>query len=347
MDRRILTLGEENANIGRMTGTLAVRAHRAATLDSKRRVEYRELPAVRLLNRCSSDRVPFEWTLNPYRGCEFGCKYCYARYTHEFMEFHDSLAFERLIFAKHWSEAALRAELRRVRSGEWIALGTATDPYQPAERRYRLTRRILSVFAGLAGYNLGITTKSDLVADDAELLRRVSERNNLRVTLTITTADAALARLLEPMAPRPDLRFGALRRLADAGVSCGVTVSPVMPGINDSRDSIDAVAREAKRQRARYFQGHVVFLQPSAAAVFLPFLEREFPHLSRAYLEHFSRSAYIRGEYPERIQDLIREVRAEHGLEGGAAWQPLVEQASFDFGAQQAATPFRVMSVCR
>src|SRR5208283_3038446 len=134
-----------------MASALALRAHRAATLLRKRRVEYRELPAVQLLNRCSSARVPFQWTLNPYRGCEFACKYCYARYTHEFMEFHDSLAFERVIFAKSWDEAALRAGLRRVRPGQWIALGTATDPYQPAERRYRLTRRILSVFATLTG----------------------------------------------------------------------------------------------------------------------------------------------------------------------------------------------------
>ena len=330
-----------------MAGTLAQHAHDAVTLENKRRVEYRELPAVHLLNRCSSGRVPFEWTLNPYRGCELGCKYCYARYTHEFMEFHDSLAFERLIFAKRWSEGALRAELRRVRPGEWIALGTATDPYQPAERRYRLTRRILTVFAGLSGYNLGITTKSDLVAGDAELLRRVAERNNLRVTLTITTADARLARLLEPMAPRPQLRFGALRRLAGAGVPCGVTVSPVMPGINDSRDSIETVARQAKQHGARYFQGHVVFLQPSAAAVFLPFLEREFPRLARGYVKRFANSPYLRGEYPQRIQELIREVRAEHGLEGGTAWQPLVEQGSFDFGAPPAITQLRVMSVCR
>src|SRR5271157_1358840 len=148
-----------------MPATLAERAQSAPTLARKLRVEYRELPAVQLLNRCSSGRVPFQWTLNPYRGCEFACKYCYARYTHEFMEFHDSLAFERLIFTKTWNEAALRAELRRVRPGQWIALGTATDPYQPAERRYRLTRRILSVFATLTGYNLGLTTKSDLVTD--------------------------------------------------------------------------------------------------------------------------------------------------------------------------------------
>jgi DNA repair photolyase len=330
-----------------MSSALARRAQRATLLARKRRVEYRELPAVQLLNRCSSDRVPFEWTLNPYRGCEFACKYCYARYTHEFMEFHDSLAFERLIFAKTWDESALRAGLRRVRPGQWIALGTATDPYQPAERRYRLTRRILSVFATLAGYNLGITTKSDLVADDAGLLQRVAARNNLRVTMTITTTDERLARQLEPLAPRPELRYSALRRLAAAGVVCGVTVSPVLPGLNDSRAGLEAIANKARLAGASYLHGRILFLQPSAAAVFLPFLERAFPGLAKSYLNYFSRSAYIRGDYPLRIRDLLHEVSAAHGLESGAYWQPLVEQSSFDFGAEAAASPFRVLSACR
>ena len=114
-------------------------------LTRKRRVEYRTLPTRKWLNRCDSKRVPFDWTLNPYRGCEFGCKYCYARYTHEFMERWDSTLFETEIYAKDWDPAKFRAELRSVRRGESIALGTATDPYQPAERRFGLTRSALEV----------------------------------------------------------------------------------------------------------------------------------------------------------------------------------------------------------
>lgn len=331
-----------------MLNGLARHAHVGTTLQQKRVVEYRELQTVRLLNRCASPRVPFEWTINPYRGCEFGCKYCYARYTHEFLEYRDSADFEKLIFAKNWDHAAFRRELRQVKLGQWIALGTATDPYQPAERRYRLTRQILEVFARLSGYNLDITTKSDLPTRDSDLLAEASRRNHVRLTKTVTTADPALARRLEPLAPRPELRFAALRTLTGAGVDCGVAISPLMPGINDSAASVDHVAREAKAAGARYLMGQAVFLQPSAAAVFLPFLDAKFPQLAPAYRKHFSRWSRIRGEYPERMKIMIREARERYGLEGSSHWQPIVEQGVLDFGAAADQEPdppaFRILN---
>lgn len=322
-----------------MPTALARTAHAGATLRQKRVVEYRELQTVRLLTRCTSPRVPFDWTINPYRGCEFGCKYCYARYTHEFLEYRESGDFERLIFAKSWDTDSFRRELKQVKLSQWIALGTATDPYQPAERRFGLTQRILDVFAGLSGYNLGITTKSDLAARDAGVLARVARNNQVRLTLTVTTASPALARLLEPLAPRPELRFAALRTLSRAGVACGVAVSPLMPGINDQPASVDAVARDAKAAGARYLMGQPVFLQPSAAAVFLPFVDAEFPALTSSYRRHFSRWARIRGEYPERIRTMIREIRERHGLEGSSYWQPAIVQSTFDFGPQPSLEP--------
>jgi len=181
------------------------------------------LPTKSLLNRCVSNRaMPFTWTINPYRGCEFGCRYCYARYTHEFMELRDPLAFEQKIYVKQNVAGQLRRDLRKVKKTEMIAIGTATDPYQPAERRYEMTRAILEEFANHAGYDLGIVTKSDLVVRDAELLRRIGERNKIYVNLTVTNLDCRLARLLEPRAPRPDLRFEAVRRLREAGkIFCG------------------------------------------------------------------------------------------------------------------------------
>jgi DNA repair photolyase len=329
-----------------MQGGIARAAHSGTTLELKRRVEYRDLASVRLLNRCTSERAPFEWTINPYRGCEFGCKYCYARYTHEFMEYRDPSSFEQLIFSKSWNAAGFRRELRSVKPEHWIALGTATDPYQPAERRFGMTRRVLETFQSLSGFNLGITTKSDLVARDSDLLARISKRNNIRVTLTITTADTELARLLEPMAPRPQLRFEAVHRLAEAGVRCGVTVSPVMPGINDSRASFAAIAQAARDAGAHYFMGHVVFLQPCATAVFFPFLDQHFPALAAAYRRHFRKSAFIRGEYPERIQERIREVRKDFGLESSNHWQPIVEQGSLDFGAPPEQSSFPIVRSC-
>jgi DNA repair photolyase len=130
-------------------------------LDAKLRVDYFELPARSYLSRCDNPRLPFRWTINPYRGCEFGCKYCYARYTHEFMELRAPEAFERKIFVKSFDEGGFLSELRILPSGESVALGTATDPYQPAERRYRITRKMLESFTRTSGLRLGITTKSD------------------------------------------------------------------------------------------------------------------------------------------------------------------------------------------
>jgi len=287
----------------------------APCLEPKRRVEYFELAARSYLARCASARVPFRWTINPYRGCEFGCKYCYARYTHEFMELRDPLQFERKIYAKELSPARFREELGALPLGETIGLGTATDPYQPAERRYGVTRQMLEVFASLAGFHLGITTKSDLIARDVELLKEVSRRHYLRVSMTVTTVDVDLARLLEPMAPRPDLRLAAVRTLADAGLKVVVGCAPVMPLINDSEQSLDALAREAAKAGAATLWANVLFLKPCAYQVFLPFLEERFPDLVRKYRERYERAAYLRGAYPEMIQQRVEEIRKRHGLD--------------------------------
>src|SRR5690349_12322830 len=193
-------------------------AAEAPCLEPKRRVQYFELGARSYLARCDSSRVPFRWMINPYRGCEFGCKYCYARYTHEFMELHEGADFERKIYVKHFDAQRFKEELRRLPQGEMIAIGTATDPYQPAERRYRLTRTMWEQFASTAGFELRLITKSDLVTRDIDVLREVARRHRLTITLTITTLDRDLARLLEPLAPRPDLRVNAIRKLSEAGI---------------------------------------------------------------------------------------------------------------------------------
>ncbi len=193
-------------------------------------VEYFTLPARSLLNRCTSQRVPFTWTINPYRGCEFACKYCYARYTHEFMEMRDGVDFERKIYVKQQTAWLLRQDLGRVKKGEEIAIGTATDPYQPAERRFEITRSILEEMARHHGLEIGIVTKSDLVARDIDVLREVAAHNSLFVNITITTLNTKLARILEPRAPRPDLRLQALTKLREAGIDAGVICAPVLPG---------------------------------------------------------------------------------------------------------------------
>src|SRR5271154_5328253 len=229
-------------------------------LDATRGVEFIEMPVRQILNRCDSPKMPFRWTINPYRGCEFGCKYCYARYTHEFMGMEDGREFESRIYAKAAAPEILRRELRAIPRSKGIAIGTATDPYQPAERRFGRTRALLEVFAQEKGRRVSITTKSDLVARDVDLLREVARRNVLSINLTITTLNRRLARLMEPRAPRPDLRLAAVRALSEAGLSVGVYPNPILPMITDSEESLDALAAAARQAGAQYFGGGPLFL---------------------------------------------------------------------------------------
>ena len=195
--------------------------------------------------------MPFTWTINPYRGCEFACKYCYARYTHEFMEMRNGIEFEQKIYAKQHAADLLRQEIRKVKPGEQIAIGTATDPYQPIERKLEITRAILEEFARHSGLELGIVTKSALVARDIDVLKQISQRNEIFVNFTVTTTDAELARILEPRAPRPDLRLESLRKLREAGIGAGVICAPVLPGITDSPKQLEAVVRSAARSQGQ------------------------------------------------------------------------------------------------
>jgi DNA repair photolyase len=300
--------------VGELIG-IARLAAQSTTLELKRRVEYFDLSTRKYLTKCDNARMPFRWTINPYRGCEFGCKYCYARYAHEFMELRDPADFERKIYVKHFDPVAFRQELEHLPTGETIALGTATDPYQPAERRYGHTRSILEVFAKTTGFRIGITTKSDLVARDIDLLKEVSRRHYLSVHMTVTTTDRELARLIEPFAPRPDLRLCAVGKLSRAGLQTRVSCSPVMPLINDSELSIDAVAQAAARAGAQRFWWNVLFLKPCSKQVFLPFVEERFPSLARRYKERYGRAAYLRGAYPDMIRERVERIRKRYGLD--------------------------------
>jgi len=286
-------------------------------LRSRAEVKYFALPARSVLNRESSGRMPFAWTINPYRGCEFGCKYCYARYTHEFMEMWDGGDFERKIYAKVSAPELLRAELRKARDrGLPIALGTATDPYQPAEKQFEITRRMLEVFADFEGLDFSITTKSVLILRDLDLLRAVGRRHRFSVHMTVTTTDERLARRLEPKAPPPAKRLEAIAALARASIQVGVNLMPILPGITDSPPSLDAVARSAAEAGARFLYGNLLFLMPSAMRQFMPFLEREFLRLVKRYRRLYARSAYLNGEYKEQIMRLVADLRVRYGLDG-------------------------------
>ena len=290
-------------------------ASQSELLEAKRSVQYFEIPARSIIHR-TKPNMPFQWTINPYRGCEFGCKYCYARYTHEFMEL-DASEFEDKIYAKAAAAHLLRQELARIDRKDHIAIGTATDPYQPAERRYERTRSILEVFARERGRYVGVTTKSDLVVRDLDVLREIARGNVVGVNLTITTLDEKLARLLEPRAPRPGLRLEAVNRLSEAGIPVGVFPNPVMPGLTDGERPLDRLAKAARDAGAQWFGGGPLFLMPSAQKVFLPFLDEHFPALAPRYRQMYQRSAYLGRDYQEALRGRMRRIRDRYGLVSG------------------------------
>ncbi|MGA7108155.1 MAG: radical SAM protein [Terracidiphilus sp.] len=277
--------------------------------------EYRPLPSRSILSKVNSKRkLPFTYAINPYRGCEFACRYCYARYAHEFLELTPE-DFEHKIYFKENAAWLLTQELRRLKPGTDIALGTATDPYQPLERKQRITRSLLEVFAKTSGFGLGIITKSTLIVRDLDLLREIALRHKLSVRLTVTTVDRDLARILEPRAPRPDLRLRTVARLRQAGLRAGVMCSPLMPGITDSRSSIAAVAKAAAAADASFFAAGALFLKPCSLPTFLEFVGRHFPDQLTSYAQRYRDSAFVSPAYRSRVQKLVNMIRSEYKLE--------------------------------
>jgi DNA repair photolyase len=296
---------------------------------SDQRPEYFFLPVKSLLNRCESNRVPFDWTINPYRGCEFACKYCYARYTHEFMEM-DGTAFEKKIYVKRDAAVLLARDIAtkyKFAAGqngapEHICLGTATDPYQPAEREYGVTRACLEELAKYEGLSVSITTKSNLITRDIDVLRQIAGRSRLWVDMTVTTLRPRLARLLEPRAPRPDLRLAAIQKLREAGIQVGAMASPLLPGITDRDGELEAVAAAAKDVGAQWFVSGVLFLMPSSAKQFLPFLREKFPRLVRQYQDWYVRNAYAPEPYRQKIAERVGRIKNHLGLTA-RPWQEM------------------------
>jgi DNA repair photolyase len=314
-------MGEEKANLlfpilGQPPISALARTARAATaFDEGHLVEFRSLKVRSILTKSVSRRkLWFARTINPYRGCEFACRYCYARYTHEFLELRDPAAFERLIFVKEQAAWLLDQELRTLRPDEEIAIGTATDPYQPIERRAGVTRSLLEVLARRRGLRIGLVTKSTLIERDIELLRVIADRNELVLHITITTVDAELARQLEPRAPRPDLRFRTVERLRAAGLRAGVLCSPLLPGITDDAASLNAVAARAKAAGASFFSAQPLFLKSCSKETFFDFVREHFPALESAYAARYSTEAFVSKGYAARIAELVAAVSRKHGL---------------------------------
>ncbi|MGH7664188.1 MAG: radical SAM protein [Gemmatimonadaceae bacterium] len=283
------------------------------------------------------------WSLNPYIGCAFGCAYCYARYAHGYaMERaaasdrldvalrHDArtmppwLAFERRVFVKRNAAAVLRRSLRNgsrrheaLATGETIVIGTATDPYQPAERRFQVMRSILEVLAEHAGLSIVIITKSPLVTRDIDLLTRIARQSRLGVHISLITLDRALARRIEPRAPTPESRVRALARLRGAGIDAGVNVMPVLPGITDDPRALDALVGRVAEAGASYVSACALRLQYTARKRYLPFIAEEFPELTASYRVAYGNGHQVGERYRAGLETFLRARCRRHGVRFG------------------------------
>jgi DNA repair photolyase len=308
-------------------------ARRLAVLDERLRgTRFVSLAPQRVLNPPSQTGMDF-WSLNPYVGCEFGCSYCYARYAHRYVveRAHDAgkltdaeladyrgphgwEAFERRIFVKEQILGALETDLRRLPPGQTVVIGTATDPYQPAERRFRVTRAVLGRLARCAGLSVGIITKSPLVARDLDVLRRLQERNDLEVYVSLITVDVGLIRTLEARSPLPAVRLRGLAKLTAAGINAGLIVAPVLPGITDDLPRLEALFGAAREAGARFLHAGPLRLYPAIRDRFLPLLEQHFPELAARYRAAYASSRSAPRAYARALNRRIRRLQARFGF---------------------------------
>ena len=233
----------------------------------------------KVITRNTSPDIPFDRSINPYRGCEHGCIYCFARPTHAYLGLSPGLDFESRLYMKPDAPELLERELSaRNYAPRTIAIGTNTDPYQPIERRYTIMRRILEVLER-AGHPVGIVTKSNLVTRDIDILSRMASRKLVRVGISVTSLDARLARVMEPRAPTPERRLDALRQLAAAGIPTTVMVAPVIPALNDAE--IERIL-EAAAACGVAAAGYVLLRLPlEVRDLFREWLQANFPDRER------------------------------------------------------------------
>jgi len=234
------------------------------------------------------------------------------------------LAFERRIFVKQNAADVLRRTLRAgserhlaLLKDETIVIGTATDPFQPAERRFRITRAVLEVLAEHPGLSVAIITKSPLITRDIDVLKRIQRHSSLTIHLSLISTDRELARKIEPRAPTPDARLRALARLAEHGIEVGINVMPVLPAITDHPDALEDLVKSVKERGAAYVNACALRLRSSARARYLPFIEQEFPQLARRYWATYAFDHKVSATYSERLKQRMRSICERHSVPYG------------------------------
>lgn len=276
------------------------------------RATYIEAPCKSAINAVTG--MPFKWSLNPYRGCVHACHYCYARATHAYFGLDADRDFETKIFVKSNLVAVLRKELAKPSwRGEQIAIGTATDAYQPAEGQYRLTRGALEALLDFRNPT-SIVTKSTLILRDLDLWSDLARAARTRVYFTITTLDRDLWKRVEPGTPPPTQRLKAMEKLTAAGILCGVLMAPVMPGLTDSAASIDSVASAAAAHGAIAFYPLPLRLAPLVREHYLTWVDQNAPDLTARYVRAFH-GQNLPKPYTDRLDALASEMQRRYGFE--------------------------------
>jgi DNA repair photolyase len=329
--------------------TAAVRAVRPLDV-SRRGTAFVELPVRSIINAPESTGMGF-WSINPYMGCEFGCTYCYARFAHryavarsdptaDFARLPRPAAFEPfehriLIKARATVMQALEEDLRRVRRRRDregtpnLVIGTATDPYQPAERQYQITRAILHRLGAERGFRIGVITKSPLVTRDRALLRQLAQRHLVSVYVSLISADERITNRFEARSPTPRVRLRALRQLADAGVRAGILAAPILPGITDTTAHVHALVRAGRDAGAQFVFPSSLRLYAGLRDRVLDVVARHYPALLTRYQTAYRQGWDAPDAYRDAIQDRFRTIAAAYGLTvtDGAAEQPGMDAA--------------------
>ena len=324
-DRTVISAGQQLDLLPKVSSSRELRV-----LDERGRgTQFIELPVRSVLNSPATTHMGF-WSVNPYVGCEFACTYCYARDTHRYAVERAErryggqaegevlppwLAFEKRILVKTDIAERLVRTLDPSKLGDdSLVIGTATDPYQPAERIYRLTRKVLEVLTGFRGLRIGVISKSPLVTRDIDVLQRLSARNNVTINVSVATLDPRLARRLELRSPVPSARIRALGRLSSAGIHAGLLLAPIVPGVTDDSDGLLRLMSAAKEAGARYVIGSALRLGPAARHRFLPHLAQEFPELAERYRNHYGDREGVSREYQEALTRRLDRLQRELGF---------------------------------
>lgn len=280
---------------------------------------FHEVHAKSVLNRVTAtSSMPFEWTINPYRGCSHACVYCFARKTHTYLDLDAGPDFDNQLVVKVNADQVLRAELAKPSwRGAHVAMGTNTDPYQRAEGRYQLMPGIISALAD-SGTPFSILTKGTLLGRDIPLLKKASEQVDIGMGISLALTDAALAKRLEPGTPTPRARLQLIGRLREAGLPCGVMAMPILPWLTDSDEALDSLFASLSAAGATGVTAGPLHLRPGAREWFMTWLAKEHPHLVGRYRRLYGRGTYAPKEYRQWLASRVAYFKKVHGFSGGA-----------------------------